>query len=142
MDTETVLAQILPKVTGLLEARVEAVAQEERPTLYALEERTQRVVPPVGQVVLQALVEAQGSGLEGPERACGCGGRQRSQDRHRALQVTSSFGQITLAQRASSRCPECRAHGLPLDERLGLGAAGRGWGRLGAAGGGRTRPAA
>jgi hypothetical protein len=125
MDTETVLAQILPKVTGLLKALVAEVAQGERPTLYALEERTQRVVPQVGQVVLQALVAAQGSGLEGPERACSCGGRQRYHDRHRPLEITSSLGPITLEQRAYYRCPECQAHALPLDEQLGLGAAGR-----------------
>jgi hypothetical protein len=46
MDTETVLAQMLPKVTGRLKALVEEVAPAERPTLYAWEERTQRGVPP------------------------------------------------------------------------------------------------
>lgn len=125
MDTETVLAQILPKVTHLLKGLIKEVAQEDRPTLYALEARTQHVVPQVGQVILQALVEAQGSGLAGPERACGCGGRQRYHDRHRPLEITSSLGAIMLEQRAYYRCAQCKAHTLPLDEQLGLGTSGR-----------------
>jgi hypothetical protein len=125
MDTETVLADILPKVTALLKAVVEQAAEGERPTLYTLEEQTQAVLPRIGQVVLQALVGGQGSGVQGPARACACGGSQVYHDRRRPVSVTSSLGRIRIEQRAYYGCAQCGAHALPLDEQLGLRRAGR-----------------
>lgn len=126
MDTETVLAQILPKVAALLKTTLETLADQERPSFYTLEEGTRTVLPRIGQVLLQAVAEAQGSGLVGPERACpACGGPQRYHDRARRLQVASSVGTIVLAQRAYYCCGQCGTHSAPLDEQLGLGRAGR-----------------
>jgi hypothetical protein len=125
MDTETVLAQILPKVTEVLKALVEQMAEVQRPTLYTVEEQTQAVLPRIGQVVLQTLVSAQGSGLQGPARACSCGGSQMYHDQSRPLSVTSSLGGIRIEQRAYYVCAQCGARALPLDEQLGLGRAGR-----------------
>jgi hypothetical protein len=125
MDTETVLAQILPKVSAMLKVLVEQMAEQAQPTLYTLEEQTQALLPRIGQMVLQEVVGAQGSGLRGPERACACGGRQVYHDRRRPLSVMSSLGRIRLDQRAYYACAGCGAHALPLDEQLGLGRAGR-----------------
>jgi hypothetical protein len=115
MDTETVLAQIVPEVTALLKALVEQGAEGERPTLYRLEEQTQAVLPQIGQVVVQALVSAQGSGLQGPARVCRCGGSQVDPDRSRPLSVTSSLGRLPLASRSGPTlcaervaCTRCR----------------------------------
>ena len=125
MDTETVLAHILPEVTKLLKVALDALAQQTHPTFYHLEEGTQALLPRIGQVVLQAGVDAQGSGLEGPGRACACGGTQQYHDRSRPLSVTSSLGVIQLVQRAYYRCPDCGRHQFPLDDTLGPGRAGR-----------------
>jgi hypothetical protein len=101
MDTETVLARILPKVAALLKATLDTLAEQEQPSFYTLEEGTQTVLPQIGQVLLQALAEVQGSGLVGPERACpACGGAQRYHDQARPLQLTSSVGGIRLERRA------------------------------------------
>jgi hypothetical protein len=51
MDTETVLATILPKVGALLKAVVAPVEQMDAPTRYQLEERTQGVLPQIGPVL-------------------------------------------------------------------------------------------
>jgi hypothetical protein len=72
-----VLSRILPVVTSLLEAAVErAVTPDRQPTLYDLEAVTHALLPQIGQVVLQELTRAQGSGLLGPSRPCGCGAEQ------------------------------------------------------------------
>jgi hypothetical protein len=121
-----VLSRILPIVTSLLEAVVaHAVAPDRQPTLYDLEALTQAVLPQIGQVVLQALTRAQGSGLVGPSRPCGCGAAQTYHDQARRLVVQTSVGAVQLEQRAYYRCAVCHATSYPLDERLGLGQAGR-----------------
>jgi hypothetical protein len=119
MDTEIVLGQIVPHVSTLLAVLVAQLAGDDRPTLYTLEAQTQSVLPQIGQVVLQALVSAQGSGLEGPTQACACGGSLVYHGRCRPLQVTSSLGQIRIAQRAHYHCAACGAHERPLDAQLG-----------------------
>lgn len=126
MSPETVLNRMLPVVEALLKGVVEqALAAEVPPTLYELEALTQAVIPRLGQVVLQELTTAQGSGLMGPVRPCGCGGEQAYHDQARRLVVQTSVGDIRLVQRAYYRCAGCRATSFPLDERLGLGPAGR-----------------
>jgi hypothetical protein len=121
-----VLSRILPIVTSLLEAAVaQAVAPDRQPTLYDLEALTQAVLPQIGQVVLQELTRAQGSGLVGPRRPCGCGAAQTYHDQARRLVVQTSVGAVQLEQRAYYRCATCHATSYPLDERLGLGQAGR-----------------
>lgn len=77
MTPEVALKRMLPVVATLLKAVVEqALAAETPPTLYDLEALTQRVLPQIGQVVLQELARAQGSGLLGPTRPCACGAQQ------------------------------------------------------------------
>ncbi len=77
MTAEVVLSRMLPAVETLLKAVVErALAPGTAPTLYELEALTQAVLAHLGQVVLQELTVAQGSGLMGPTRPCGCGGQQ------------------------------------------------------------------
>jgi hypothetical protein len=117
---------MLPAVETLLKTVVEqALGAEGTPTLYALEALTQRVLPQIGQVVLQELTRAQGSGLVGPTRPCACGAQQHYRDQGRGLVVQTSVGDIRLEQRAFYRCEGCTATSYPLDERLGLGQAGR-----------------
>lgn len=126
MTVEAILSRMLPVVETLLKAVVErAVAAGTAPTLYDLEALTQGVLPRIGQVVLQEVTVAQGSGLLGPARACGCGQEQIYHDQARRLVVQTSVGAIRLEQRAYYRCPDCRASSYPLDEQLGLGQAGR-----------------
>ena len=126
MSPEAVLSRILPGVERLLKEVVErAVAPGTPPTLYELEALTQAVLSRIGQVVLQAVTVAQGSGLVGPRRPCGCGGEQTYHDQGRRLVVRTSVGDLRLAQRAYYRCAACRATSFPLDEQLGLGQAGR-----------------
>ena len=126
MTPEGVLTHILPAVETLLKSVVEqAVAAEKTPTLYDLEALTQRVLPQIGQVVLQELTRAQGSGLVGPTRPCACGEQQHYRDHGRGLVVQTSVGDLRLEQRAFYRCAGCHATSYPLDERLGLGQAGR-----------------
>jgi len=121
-----VLEHILPSVSSLLAAVVErAVAPDQQRTLYDLEALTQAVLPQIGQVVLQHLTLAQGSGLVGPGRPCGCGAEQTYHDQARRLVVQTSVGAVSLEQRAYYRCAVCHAGSYPLDERLGLGQAGR-----------------
>jgi hypothetical protein len=121
-----VLARIVPAVVNLLTAAVErAVAPDQQPTLYDLEALTQAVLPQIGQVVLQAVTRAQGSGLVGPSRRCGCGAEQTYHDQARRLVVQTSVGAVQLEQRAYYRCATCHATSVPLDEQLGLGQAGR-----------------
>lgn len=126
MNTEIVLARIVAKVTEILKtvvSQIEASATE--PTLYDLEERTQEVLPQIGQVLLQEVVSGQGAGVVGPERPCACGNQQRYHDQSRRLSVQTSVGIIQLAQRAYYHCPTCRLSSYPLDEQLGLGESGR-----------------
>src|SRR5450755_251339 len=120
------LSGILPAVTSVLEAVVaRAGVPGTSPTLYDLEALTQAVLPQIGQVVLQELTLAQGSGLLGPSRPCVCGAEQTYHDQARRLVVQTSVGAVHLAQRAYYRCAVCHASSYPLDERLGLGQAGR-----------------
>jgi hypothetical protein len=117
---------MLPAVETLLKAVVaQALTTETPPTLYDLEALTQRVLPKIGQVVLQELTRAQGSGLVGPTRPCACGAVQQYRDQRRPVGVQTSVGDIRLEQRAFYRCETCQATSYPLDERLGLGPAGR-----------------
>jgi hypothetical protein len=125
MNTETVLAAILPAVEQIIKAVVGQVAQQATPpTLYELEEQTQSALPQIGQMVLQGLVSGQGAGVVGPERPCDCGDYQRYHDQSRALTVQTSVGTLRLSQRAYYQCSGCRANRYPLDEQLGLGRAG------------------
>src|SRR5579859_6019718 len=99
-----VLGRMLPAVVGLLEAVVErAVAPGTQPTLYGLEALTQGVLPRIGQVVLQELAVAQGGGLVGPSRPCGCGGEQPYHGQARRLVVQTSVGAVQLERRAYDR---------------------------------------
>ena len=126
MTPEGVLIHILPAVETLLKSVVEqAMTAEKTPTLYDLEALTQQVLPKIGQVVLQELTRAQGSGVVGPTRPCACGAQQHYRDQGRGLVVQTSVGDIRLEQRAFYRCAGCTATSYPLDERLGLGQAGR-----------------
>ena len=126
MTPEVALTRMLPAVELLLKAVVEQALGGETPaTLYDLEALTQRVLPQIGQVVLQKLTQAQGSGLVGPTRPCACGEQQHYRDQGRSLVVQTSVGAIHLEQRAFYRCAVCHATSYPLDERLGLGQAGR-----------------
>lgn len=126
MTPEVVLSRMLPAMEALLKAVVERVLTADTPpTLYDLEALTQVVVPQIGQVILQELTTAQGSGLLGPTRPCGCGAQQGYHDQARRLVVQTSVGEIRLEQRAYYRCAACGATSYPLDERLGLGLAGR-----------------
>jgi hypothetical protein len=126
MNTETVLARILPAVEQILKAVVSQLAQQPYPpTLYDLEEQTQAVLPQIGQVLLQGIVTGQGAGVVGPERPCACGEQQSYHDQARSLTVQTSVGTIRLAQRAFYHCPTCQAKSYPVDEQLGLRQAGR-----------------
>jgi hypothetical protein len=87
--------------------------------------QTQAALPRIGQTILQELTIAQGSGVEGPLRPCRCGQEQRYHDRARRLSVETSVGVIQLHERAYYHCGVCGATSYPLDERLGLGQAGR-----------------
>lgn len=121
-----VLARIVPAVVSLLTAVVEqAVGPDRQPTLYDLEAVTHAVLPQIGQVLVQELTVAQGSGLVGPSRPCGCGAEQAYHDQGRRLAVQTSVGAIAVEQRAYYRCVRCRASSYPLDEQLGVGQAGR-----------------
>ena len=126
MTTEAVLARIVPIVESLLKGVVDrAVASGTAPTLYELEALTQAVMPQIGQVLLQEVTAAQGSGLVGPSRPCACGGEQTYHDQGRGIVIQTSVGDIQLEQRAYYRCAACRLTSFPLDEQLGLGQAGR-----------------
>src|SRR5712692_5332268 len=126
MTTEAVLTRMLPAVESLLKAVVDSALAAETPTtLYELEALTQVVLPRIGQLILQELTLAQGSGPVGPSRPCACGGEQGYHDQGRRVVVQTSVGDIRLEQRAYYRCAGCGATSCPLDERLGLGQAGR-----------------
>src|SRR5690348_12350043 len=110
MTPEVALKHILPAVETLLKTVVEqAVAGPASPTLYDLEALTQHVLPKIGQVVLQELTRAQGSGLEVPPRPCGGGAQQHYRDQRRRLVVQTSVGDIRLEHRAFYRCGACHA---------------------------------
>jgi hypothetical protein len=126
MTPEVVLKNMLPAVETVLKAVVaQALTTERPPTLYELEALTQHVLPQIGQVVLQELTRAQGSGLVGPTRPCACGAEQHYRDQGRTVVVQTSVGDIRLERRAFYHCGACPATSYPLDERLGLGQAGR-----------------
>jgi hypothetical protein len=93
MNTESVLARILPAMEEIIKQVVsQAVASSTPVTLYDLEEQTQAVLPQVGQVLLQGLVTAQGAGVVGPTRPCPCGADQHYHDQARRLSVQTSVG--------------------------------------------------
>ena len=126
MNTETVLGHILPVIQAILKDVVSQMSTtSEAPTLYDLEAQTQAALPRIGQAILQGAVEGQGSGVEGPLRSCPCGQEQGYHDQARPLTLQTSVGDIQLNQRAYYHCRACGANGYPLDERLGLGHAGR-----------------
>jgi len=126
MNTETVLGHILPVIQAILKDVVDQMSTTSAaPTLYDLEAQTQAALPRIGQAILQGAVEGQGSGVEGPLRSCPCGQEQGYHDQARPLTVQTSVGDIRLKQRAYYHCRACGANGYPLDERLGLGHAGR-----------------
>jgi hypothetical protein len=126
MNTETVLASIVSGVTEVLKQVVnQTTTSPTSPTLYDLEAQTQAALPQIGQVILQVLTLAQGSGAQGPLRPCACGQGQGYHDQARPLTVQTSLGDIRLPQRAYYHCQACGTTSYPLDERLGLGQAGR-----------------
>ena len=126
MNTETVLGHILPAIQAILKDVVSQMSTTSgAPTLYDLEVQTQAALPRIGQAILQGAVEGQGSGVEGPVRSCLCGQEQGYHDQARPLTVQTSVGDIRLNQRAYYHCRACGANSYPLDERLGLGHAGR-----------------
>jgi hypothetical protein len=121
-----VLASIVSGVTEILKQVVNQMATTQTiPTLYDLEEQTQVALPKIGQVILQTLAVAQGSGVEGPLRPCACGQIQCYHDRARPLSVETSVGTIQVQERAYYHCRACGENCYPLDEQLGLGRAGR-----------------
>lgn len=88
MNTEIVLSSILPKVETLLKETIkQATTAAPAATLYDLEALTQKLLPQLGQVVLQGLVDGQGAGVVGPERPCACGAIQHYHDRAHPLSV-------------------------------------------------------
>jgi hypothetical protein len=126
MNTETMLGHILPLVQAILKDVVSQMSTTSgAPTLYDREAQTQAALPRIGQAILQGGVEGQGSGVEGPLRPGPCGQEQGYQDQARPLTVQTSVGDIRLDQRAYYHCRACGANASPLDERLGLGHAGR-----------------
>jgi hypothetical protein len=126
MNTETVLSCILPKVETLLKETIkQAFDTAPALTLYDLEALTQRLLPQVGQVVLQGLLDGQGAGVVGSVRPCSCGARQHYHDRAHPLSVQTSVGDLQVKTRAVYRCGSCHSASYPLDEPLGLGPAGR-----------------
>ncbi len=125
MTTETVLARMLPAVETVLKEVVEQALGHAAPTLYDLAAITQSALLRLGPLVLQALTQAQGSGLVGPTRPCACGQQQTYHDQARPLSMQTSVGEIRLEQRAYYRCAQCAATSYPVDEQAGLGQAGR-----------------
>jgi hypothetical protein len=126
MNTESVLARILPAVEQIIKEVVRQVATADAPpSLYDLEAQTQAALPHIGQAVLQGLAVGQGTGIEGPERRCLCGQAQRYHDQARPLTVHTSVGEIRFSARAYYQCQSCGMSSYPLDEQLGLGQAGR-----------------
>jgi hypothetical protein len=122
MNTETVLARILPAREEAIKAVVsQGVASSTPATLYDLEEQTQAVLPRIGQVLLQGVVTAQGAGVVGPTRSCPCGADQHDHDQARQLSVQTSVGQIQLKQRAVYQCSQCAATSYPPDRAVGAG---------------------
>ena len=88
MNTETMLARILPAIEEVIKEVVsQVVASSASATLYDLEEQTQTVLPRIGQVLLQGFVPAQGAGVVG----------------QRGL-VPAGRNSITMIRRADSRC--------------------------------------
>lgn len=120
MNTEKVLESILTKVEKLIKAKVLEISQNSKPNLYELEEQTQQLLPQIGQMFLQEVVNSQGNGLQGPTRPCPCGKEQIYHDSNRPLHIQSSLGDLALAGRAYYRCRKCGAHSYPLDEQLAL----------------------
>src|SRR2546428_13736173 len=97
MGPEAVLSRMLPAVETLLKALVErALAPGTAPTLYDLEALTQVVVRQIGQVVLQEVTTAQGSGLVGPTRPGACGAQQTYHDQARRGGVPTGGGGTPL----------------------------------------------
>jgi len=126
MNTETILARILPAIEEVIKEVVRQMVASSAPaTLYDLEEQTQAVLPRIGQVLLQGFVTAQGAGVVGPTRPCPCGTDQYYHDQARRLSVQTSVGLVRLEHRAAYHCSGCAATSYPLDEQLGLGQAGR-----------------
>jgi hypothetical protein len=84
---------MLPAVETFLKAVAErALAPAPAPTLYDLEALTQVVIRQIGQVILQEVTTAQGSGLVGPTRPCGCGAEQTYHDQARQVVIQTSVG--------------------------------------------------
>jgi hypothetical protein len=125
MNTEAVLAAIVPAVAPLIKGLIEAVAAAEGATLYDLEAQTHAVLPQIGQVLLQALVEGQAAAVLGADGACACGGQPQAQGEPRPLRVDTSLGEIRFDRRVAYQCSICGARRYPVDEQLGLGLAGR-----------------
>ena len=126
MNTESMLARILPAIEEVIKAVVSQVVESSASvTLYDLEEQTQAALPRIGQVLLQGFVTAQGAGVVGPTRTCPCGAEQHYHDQARRLSVQTSVGPIRLERRAAYQCSACTATSYPLEEQLGLGQAGR-----------------
>ena len=104
MNTETVLARILPAVAQIIKAVVSQLAQQPSPpTLSELEEQTQAVLPETLAGFLQGVVSGQGAGMVGPEHPCVCGEQQRYHDQARELTIQTSVGTIHRSLRAPYR---------------------------------------
>jgi hypothetical protein len=126
MNTETVLASIVASVTAILKETLNRAGDDmKQPTLYTLEEQTHAALLRIGQVIVQGLVNGQGSGLVGPVRPCICGAQQTYHDQAHPLQVLTSLGKVCLEQRAWYQCASCGATSYPLDDQLGLAPKGR-----------------
>jgi len=124
MDIEQLIAQVLPEIATILRSEVQMLTEPH--TWYQNETQTHAIMQRVGHLVAQALAEQEGSGVEGPSRACAqCGSEQVYHDQHHPLTLLTSVGPIRWSHRASYRCPACHSSSYPLDERLGLRQAGR-----------------
>jgi hypothetical protein len=109
-----VLAALGTDLAGLWGVVVSAEAVD----LETAEQTVRDGVLAIGARLLEAGLAARGTGKQGPQRSCPCGGTAACEG-YRPKGVQTLVGWITL-RRAYYACPACGAGHCPLDAVLGL----------------------
>jgi hypothetical protein len=123
MDAQT---RLEPKVKEFIDTvqqlmnRIEgATPGQPRPTLRTVEQELQKAASTLAHEATTSVVATYGTGRQGNQRPCPCGGTQRFKALHEK-EVLDLHGGAMVLSRAYYDCRQCERGFVPLDEELGL----------------------
>ena len=110
--------EIAQMVVGAVREHLAGIPKRAAVRLADVEGAVEGALRGVGRCCLERAVREVGTGYEGANRPCACGGQQES-DHDVSATWQTVLGDIRV-RRAAYRCPSCGAHAVPLDAQMGL----------------------